>query len=158
MGEFVLPVQITKGEKKLCRLSLVTSQVLCPLFSNHFCLPLVLAVNPSGIMCYVNVTCCYMCAKSFPIFFISDTIDLQLYSSSLGLDGMQSELWRELAHVIVGLHLLSWEHCGERGRFLTAGQSKCDTRLGERQEEGPPGRIWVLSGTEVDHETTTPLF
>lgn len=154
----MLPVQITKGEKKLCRQSLVTSQVLCPLFGNHFCLPLVLAVNPSGIMCYVNVTCCYMCAKSFPIFFISDTIDLQLYSGSLGLDGMQSEVWRELAHVIVGLHLLSWEHCGESGIFLTAGQSKCYTRLGEQQEEGPPGRICIPIGKEVDHETTTPLF
>lgn len=57
-----------RGGKKPFQAVSSDISVLCPLLSNHFYLPVILFVNPSGIMCYVNTMHTYMCAKSFPIF------------------------------------------------------------------------------------------
>lgn len=67
-GRVYAPCPNKRSEKTPFQAVSSDISVLCPLLSNHFCLPLILFVNPSGIMCYVNITHSYMCAKSLPIF------------------------------------------------------------------------------------------
>lgn len=59
---------------------------------------------------------------------VSDTVDVRLYSSSLGLDGMQAKVWRESVHVIVRLPFTVLErlqrmekvlHCRRKANITT---------------------------------------
>lgn len=90
---------------------------------------------------------------------VSDIIDLQLYSGSLGLDGMQPGVWRELAHGIVRLPFAVLERLWQMGKVSHCRKKQMFTQLGKRQGGvSPEEDLGVLAERQLTTRQLSPSF
>lgn len=152
-GRLYAPCPNNRGRKKKTssRLPLVTSQS-CVLFSAIISVCLAFYLWTHLGLCVMLTQHTVICVPDPFCKWYNRSSAVQC---SLGVDGMQSEVWRELAQVIVRLlFACPWKAVANGEGFSLQEKASVTPNLVKGKEGCPLGGSGDPSGKEVDYETT----